>query len=326
MKPNAWWTGAVLGAAMTAICCSTWPAGAADELEVATVGNANPIAWPGLIAQREGMFAAEGLDVKVLYVQSSSQLIQLMAAGSVKVGFSIGLVDPIRAVHQGAPIALIRLEGQSSPFALVGKPTIKRLADLKGKTIMIGGAKDITRFYLERMLAPVGLKTGDYDLVYAGATPARYAALKSGAVDAVMLFPPFNLFALADGFSDLGLVVDHAPNLPFSGTAVNRTWADANKPIAERYLRAINRAIEFFNADANRDKAVGVLVEAMKGKPEDLGKTYDFFRRINFYAASSQVSRVKLNEIAAMLKADGDLPQDFDVNKLVLPGISQLTD
>jgi NitT/TauT family transport system substrate-binding protein len=37
---------------------------------------------------------------------------------------------------------------------------------LRGKTIMVGGEKDITRVYLERMLTPNGIKAGEYDLLY----------------------------------------------------------------------------------------------------------------------------------------------------------------
>jgi len=312
------------------LSCTGYPvisaARAADIVEVANVGNPNPIAWPGLIAEHAGMFAAEALKVNQLYVASSAQLAQQLAAGSLNVGGSTALVDTIRASHQGAPIALLRLEGQKAPFALVGKPTIKSIQDLRGKTVMIGGPKDITRFYIDRMLAPNGLKDGDYELTYAGATPARYAALKSGAVDAVILFPPFNLLALADGFSDLGGVVDYAPNLPFSGISVNKTWAEANKPIVAKYLRAINRAIEFFNTDANRDRAIAIMVDAMKGKQEDIAKTYDYFRRISFYSPTPQVSRTKVNEIIKMMKASGDLPAEFDMDKIFLSGVTQVID
>ena len=63
------------------------------------------------------------------------------------------------------------------PYALLAKASIKSLADLKGKVISVGGPKDITRLYVDRMLAPQGLKTGDYDYVYAGATTARAQAL-----------------------------------------------------------------------------------------------------------------------------------------------------
>ena len=38
--------------------------------------------------------------------------------------------------------------------------------------------KDITRIYVERMLAPSGVKPGEFDMVFAGATSARAAALR----------------------------------------------------------------------------------------------------------------------------------------------------
>jgi len=52
------------------------------------------------------------------------------------------------------------------PYALLAQRTIKTIAELRGKTIMVGGEKDITRVYLERMLTPNGIKAGEYDLLY----------------------------------------------------------------------------------------------------------------------------------------------------------------
>ena len=84
--------------------------------------------------------------------QSNASVIQQLAAGSYAVAPTAGMVDPIRAVDKGAPVALVRIVIQSPPYALLAKSTIKSLKDLKGKTIMIGGAKDITRIFTERML------------------------------------------------------------------------------------------------------------------------------------------------------------------------------
>ena len=55
-------------------------------------------------------------------------------------------------------------------------------------------------------------------------------------------------------------------------------------------------------------------------------KTYDFFRPINFYSPTPQVSRTKVNEIINMMKASGDLPADFDMNKIFLSGVTQVVD
>ena len=104
----------------------------------------------------------------------------------------------------------MRIVIQAPPYALLAKPEIKNIEDLKGKTIIIGGAKDITRIFTERMLEPHGLKSGDYDLVFAGATSARFAALKSGAVDAAILTVPFNFYAESAGYTNLGFTFDFA--------------------------------------------------------------------------------------------------------------------
>src|SRR5262249_59011178 len=79
-----------------------------------------------------------------------------------------------------------------------------------------------------------GLKSGDYDFVYAGATTARAQALLSGAVDAALLLPPSNFQVQAAGYNDLGLTVEYAPELPFSGTAVNKAWAGRNQDVLRR--------------------------------------------------------------------------------------------
>src|SRR5262249_56262671 len=98
--------------------------------------------------------------------------------------------DRIRGIDKGAPIAIVRIEMQAPPYALLAKPDIKRWTDLKGKTISIGGPKDITRIYLERMAEPNGLKAADYDTVFAGATSARFPAPQSPPPHPPILLPP----------------------------------------------------------------------------------------------------------------------------------------
>ena len=297
----------------------------AAEFDVGTVGGgANALLWPIYIANSVGLFP-NAETVGFISAPSSAAVQQQLVAGALNVAVGSGLVDPIRAINEGGDVAIVRLEGQVPPYALLGKSTIKRIPDLKGKTISVGGAKDITRIYLERMLAPNGLKPGDYDLVYAGATSARYAALQSGAADAAMLFPPFNFYAASAGFTNLGLVVDYAPNLPFNGTVVNRQWASGHKDALSGFLAGYTKAVAWFYDGANRDKAVSILEKATHGKHDDIEKTYDFFQHIKVFEPTGQVSRAKLGEILAVLKTQGDVTGEMTVNKLVLPGVTEIS-
>src|SRR6201999_1803034 len=109
-----------------------------------------------------------------------------------------------------------------------GKPGLKSIADLKGKTISSGATNDIVTVYLMRMLEANGLKKGDYEIVSAGVAAARYAALKAGVADAAIVLPPLNFQAATAGFPTLGLAADYVNDLPFTGMAVHRRWAGAN--------------------------------------------------------------------------------------------------
>jgi NitT/TauT family transport system substrate-binding protein len=308
-----------------------WAAGAParaqeQKLTFGTVGQASANMWPTLIGIQKGFFAAEGIKPDILYVQSSSAMVQQVAAGSLDICISTGLSDPLRAVGMGAPIAVVRIEVQAPPYDLVAKPGIKTLADLKGKLISLGGPKDITRIYVERMLAPNGVKRGEFDMVYAGATSARASALMAGAVDAAILLPPFNFQAIDKGFHSLGLTVDYVKDLPFSGTAVNVPWASAHKALLEKVLQVENRSVAWFNDDKNRAEAIQILKSASGLSQSDTEKAYDFFHNGNFFEPTGKVSKSKLMALAKAMESLGDSPGAIDVNKVVLPGVTQISD
>ena len=310
--------------AMLSACLVAASARAQEEkLTFGTVGQASANMWPTLIGIRKGYFAAEGISPDILYVQSSAALVQQLTAGSLDISISTGLVDALRAIGMGAPIAIARLEVQAPPYDLVAKPGVKSLADLRGKLISLGGPKDITRIYVERMLAPQGVKRGDFDMVFAGATSARTAALLAGAVDAAILLPAFNFQAIDKGFHSLGLTVDYVRELPFTGVVVNVAWAKNHKPTLQKILLAENRSIAWFEDDKNRAEAVQILKSASGLTQSDTEKAYDFFRNGDFFERSGKISKAKLTALAQAMESLGDSPREVNVDKVILPGVTE---
>ena len=299
---------------------------AADAISIGTVGSASANLWPVYIGIQKGFFEEAGLKVDIIYVQSSAALVQQLAAGSLDICMSTGLVDPIRAIDQGAAISIVRFEAQAPPYALVAKSSIKSLKDLKGKVISLGGPKDITRIYVEKMLAPSGIKPGDFDMVFAGATSARAQALLGGAVDAAILLPPFNFQAEAQGFNSLGLTVEYAPELPFSGTAVNKAWAGKNEAILKRLLAAHSKSLEWFYDDKNRDESIKILTSVSSLKPDDVSKSYDFFRKNNFFDKSGTISRKKMEALLEALQSLGDIQAKGNVERFVMQSVTKISE
>jgi ABC-type nitrate/sulfonate/bicarbonate transport system substrate-binding protein len=302
------------------------PALAVETVILGSVGSASTNLWPVYIGINKGFFAAEDLKVDLVFAQSNAGVNQQLAAGSLNFAINTGLVDPIRAIEKGAPVAILRIEVQGPPYILLGRSSIKNMRDLKGKTISLGGAKDITRIFVERMLAPEGVKPGEFDMVFAGATSARFAALQSGAVDAAILAPPFSFRAEAAGFTNLGLTIDYVKDLPFAGTVVNRNWAAANKRTAEKVLAVYNKSIGWFYDPQNRPEAVKMMIDVSKMQADDVEKSYDFLQRGKFLEPSGKVSRAKLTALVGALQELGDIPAGFEIERLILPGLTQLSD
>ena len=316
---------AALGLALATLI-SVSPARAQNTVTLGTVGSPSANLWHLFIGIDKGFFTAENLKIDVVYIQSSAAVIQQLSAGSLDMTMSTGIVDPLRAIDQGAGLAITRFEVHAPPYALLSKPAVKSLKDLKGKIISVGGPKDITRIYVERMLAPHGLKTGDYDFVYAGATTARAQALLSGAVDAAILLPPSNFQIQNQGYNDLGLTMQYAPELAFSATVVNRAWATRSADVLKRVHTAQSKSIEYLYDPNNRAEAVRILVKVSGQKAEDVEKSYDFFIKNNFFDRTGKISRQKLNALVDALVGFGDLPARGNIERFLLPGVAQLSD
>jgi ABC-type nitrate/sulfonate/bicarbonate transport system substrate-binding protein len=298
----------------------------AETITIGLVGAVSATHWPIYVGLKQGYYAAQDIQLATVFTLSSNALVQQLASGSLDAALSTGIVDPIYAIDRGAPIALVRLEMVSPPYAMLAKPTFTSIKELKGKTIMVDGPKGITRLYVERMLAANGIRPGESPMLFAGATTARFSALLAGAIDATILLPPFNFFAESAGFRTLGLSIDYTPELPFTGAVVNREWSRTHRATLDRLIAVHNQSMAWFLDARNREPAIALMVEATHQKPEDVAKAYDFLQGRNFFDANGKVSRTRMNAMLAALRELGDITPALNVDRLLLPGVTQVTE
>jgi NitT/TauT family transport system substrate-binding protein len=298
----------------------------AETIETGLIGAANGVEWPFYIGIHKGFFHDAGVDLDVIYVPTAPGLVQQLAAGSLDI-VDIGVVEPIHAVARGAPVAILRISGAVSPYEILAKPSIASIKDLKGHTVVIGGLEDINRVYLERVLKAAGLKDSDVDMTVIGNTAGRFAALKSGAADATMLAPPVNFFAEEAGFRNIGMMIDYTRDLPFGATDVSRGFAARHPDAVKHFMAAYDKSVAWFYDDANKDAAVDLLAGEMKSaNRDDIVKSYDFLRKIGFFAKSDVISRKGLEALMDEMTAIGDTQGKVPLDKLMLEGVSKLSD
>jgi ABC-type nitrate/sulfonate/bicarbonate transport system substrate-binding protein len=195
------------------------------------------------------------------------------------------------------------------------KPTIKTYADLKGKKVMIDTPKGNTRLYLERMMAPHGVKYGDFDLLFAGATAARFQALASGAIDATLVNPPFNFKAYAAGFTSLGKSAPSSLDVPFNGYAVSKAWAAKNRPAIDRFLLAYQKGVDWFYDKGNRKEAIDILVKYAKLERSECEQTYDLYQELRIFDRVGAIDGSGLDNLIRIMKEDNDLEGSTELTR-----------
>jgi NitT/TauT family transport system substrate-binding protein len=293
---------AALGAAATSIEHAS-----AESTIIEGFVSHGALQWPEYVASEFGWFKENGVGVDMLVVGPGAA--QQLAAGSLNLGYS-GFPDFVRATNQGAPLKIVINAVNQPPYAVYAKPAIKRIADLKGKTVSIGGTKDVTLIYMEAFIASVGLKASDLDFVYAKATQDRLAALLSGGADAAILYPPSSFRAGAANYTYLGDIETYLKDFPFTVWAANTEWAAKNRETLLAYVRAYGRAVHWLYDHKNKDQAVDILVKYSRQDRNDSAETYDYFvNKIRAFSADGRISAESYQRMTDALVKWGDLSQ-----------------
>jgi NitT/TauT family transport system substrate-binding protein len=275
--------------------------------------------WALYCANKAGFYAANNLQVDEVVIGSSAGCAQQLTAGSIDIG-SVSSTQLIEAVMGGAPIVEILNEITATPYFVLARKGVTKVAQLRGKTIIVGGPNDITRLFLDKILMANGVQPGDVTYTFAGATSDRFAALFSGTVDAAILLPPFAFRASDAGYAIVAEVQKYIPNFLPGGLAVRSDWAKSHSDLLIAFEKSYLQGVLWLNDPANRARAVQFLIDETNTAPGDAQKTYDLYvGRLRLY---SKTGRFANNDFAQVLDA---LLKSKQITPPV-PALSQLYD
>lgn len=279
------------------------------------------------IAQALGYFEAEGLRMDVVLTGGSANSAQMAAVNAVHVGSSSWL-DGIRAIDRGAPLVVVANGLAKATTMMLGARGIRSVAELRGKRVIVGGAKDITMVWWEALARQNGLHgRNDVEVVFAGATPQRFAALAAGAVQAAAVATPLAFRGIGEGFVNLGVLGPLLPQVPYMTWHANKAWAEANQATLAAFLKANNRAIDFMYAPANRQRCGEILAQRSSVSLDDALKTHDLVVEIKGFEVKSAFTDEAVRGILQLLvdwgdvqRADGPLARYVDRKFLAAAG------
>ena len=265
------------------------PSGAAIAQTKITVGKivgGIGLHIPSYIAMDKGFFKEEGLDARWIELQGRPMITAGLTGNLDFVPIPSGGANAV--LTAGAPLKYIVNQSLKPQYIIVAKAEIKKVEDLKGKTLgyaRVGaadydeGATTLDRFF--------NMKVGrDYKVIQFQGEPERMAALANGDIAAALVSVPRAYQARQAGFNVLLRTGDY---LPRAGGAFWCTEAffQKNPDTVKRFIRAIAKGVMYF-----RDNKAGSLATIK----EHLGVQSD--------AEASMLWEELHNTFAAELPAD----------------------
>lgn len=242
-------------------------AGGAPAAEKITVGFTSlaPAAMPIFAAKDKGFFEAEGLEVTTPIFKSGTENTQAVIAGEVHIAFG--------SITEVLNLKKAKLDGRYfwgisnfMPFKLYGHPSIGSIKDLKGKKLAISNFGAQSDYLTQFTLRHAGVEPiKEAAILPIGSTPARYAALKSGRVDATIMWFPQTLVAEKEGFKLLADLNDIIPDWGYLGYYAKSDFLKNKRDTVVRYLRAHTRGVR--EVKANPQLGIDILKKHLKYEP-----------------------------------------------------------
>lgn len=258
-------------------CGSGSSAKASPKLKLGLVQSQDFIhAMPARVAQAQGFFKDEGLDVSVVDFSAGSDLTKAMAGGSIQVGAATGLDAVSAAAHDIKLQAFYGTYGDS-PMALI-VPTGSKITgfkDLAGAKVGISKAGSLTDYITKAALAAVNVPVAKVTEVPLGDPGTTMAALGRGDIDAFVLPVNFGYIEAAQGKGQVAQMASDVlgKDSQFGILMAKQDYIGANKDNLKKLAAAYTKSIAWMKA--NKDKTVALAV-AKLGMPQPIAeKTYD---------------------------------------------------
>ena len=244
----------------------------------------------GGVAQYQGYFKDEGLDVEVLQMNANVSVAAL-AAGNVD--YNLILQSVVTANLRGLPLKIAGILIERPNHVVVVHPTIQKFGDLKNKKIAISSFGSLVDILARLTAAHFNLdpKT-DVQFVAAGSSSARIAQLQAGVVQAAFVTPPGNSRAEASGFKSLLSVRDLFP-FPVNGIGVSEQKLKNNKEEVRKIVRALLRANRYILT--NPKGAIKILSVWGRTKPEVAEEAYNV--NVKNYSRNLLVPKATLENV-----------------------------
>jgi len=234
---------------------------------------------PLYLAEEEGFFADEGVNVEIVAFRGGTDLVRGMIADAVEIGVTslagvnVGIAadQPLRAFYGGFNMAV---------FDWYGTSDIPAMSETQGRRFGVSTLGSSTDFLTRYALLQAGINPEtEVQIIQGGGSPARLAAMDAGQLDVNIFATPEKFMAADAGYNLLLRQSDLAPDYPFHVFFATQDFIAENPETIRAVLRGFVRGVRLAQADPER--SIRLLVERVGMAQEYSERGYaDFINSI----------------------------------------------
>ena len=287
--------------------CQTWP----QQLNITYVKA--PFNIQNIVMKNQGLlekeFVKEGIKINWIPIKAGLNQVRGMAAGEIDMVAAMNTSTLLIANSAGNRIVIV--DGVAHPddtFAIVAKPEIKNIVDLKGRQI-VGPKGTVLHHLLSAALKSSGVEMKDVKWVSMN-LPASLTTLLGGRADAALLAAGGILAAEKAGFHALvkakGLI---ETNLVL---AARGDFAKEYPDVVRRVAKVNREALQW--ALTNKPQAIALGAKELQLSKEDAAKLFEWS---HFYSDLTQKDIDALQNSQRFLLEQKMMNRSVDINTLI---------
>jgi NitT/TauT family transport system substrate-binding protein len=262
---------------------------------------------PVFVAKEKGFFKREGLLPEIIVISRNEQIVQALISDSIQFGNVPPNLLLVLRQQGSSEIKLIAGSFNGTTYSLIALPKYKRMEDLKGGArLAMSGITSAAALMMREILKQRGvLYPRDYSLLSIGGSTVQFTALQTGQVDAALLAQPLSLIAVEQGFSNLGDGYKLLPDFQLSAIGVREGWAQKNRGIVVRYLKALVSTYQWLHD--NREEAIKLLPAITKLDKKYIPKSWETYTTAQIWPRNGEVNLKGVQTILNLMAEDGTL-------------------
>jgi ABC-type nitrate/sulfonate/bicarbonate transport system substrate-binding protein len=229
-----------------------------------------------VIAQKQGYYREEGLNVEILSVRGE---VAIKTALAGEVDFFTNAGSALAAAVREVPVKIIAVTQDRPSWDLIVQPEIKSIAQLRGTTIGIMSPEGSIAVATREILRKNGIDPAkDANLIVMGADDVRFMALKGKAIQATLMNPATSFMAQKEGFMKLTSAGEYMRYIQ-GGIATTDEKIKREPAKIAKFVRASVKGLNYFLT--KREPSINYMMDILKLKDRHLASAiYDYDSKI----------------------------------------------